>query len=327
MTIFGGVFSLCYLGLSTSRTLNLLLGLCNAGTSIHQPKPPCGLGRLELGTLKGKKTKMPESSSAPTRSLNEKFSLISDSRSGGCGYHLICREYPTGDIELTSLKLTSDDSLTRGGGAVRENTDKSSMTAEVLQKSIRRARTQIRRRCLTMEANKLLTLTFRENITSVDEAWKKFKYFIKLMRWRYREFKYVAVPEYQKRGAVHFHLAVRGYYDFNTVRRLWLRAAGDSGGNVDFTSPRTKGGKIVKNPSRISAYISKYISKEDNAAFNRRRYSSGGEIKIPSPIYGWLALGDATVFILCSLVEKLTHAPVRRIWESEGRYPIIHIMT
>lgn len=268
----------------------------------------------------------PESTS-PARSLNSVYGLVSDSRAGGCGHHLICREYPTGDIELTSLKLSSDDCLTRGGGAVRENKDKDSMNGAVLEKSIRRARTMIRRRCLTMEANKLLTLTFRENLQSIDDGWKKFKYFIKLMRWRYKEFKYVAVPEYQKRGAVHFHLAVRGYYDYNTVRRLWLRATGDSGGNVDFTSPRTKGGKIVKNPTRISAYIAKYISKSDDAAFNRRRYSSGGDIVISPPIYGWLALGDATVYHLCTLVEKLTHSPVRRIWESEGRYPIIHIMT
>jgi len=95
----------------------------------------------------------------------------------------------------------------------------------------------------------------------------------------------------------------------------------------DITQRKTKGGKDVKKPSKIAAYISKYITKSDSVEFNRKRYSSGGNIEIPAPVYGWLTIGDATVYHLCTLVERLTRSPVHRIWESEGRYPIIHIST
>lgn len=262
---------------------------------------------------------------SPGRSLNEAYSLFSDHRSTGNGHHIISRLYPTGDVEVTALQLTHEDSLKNGGGAKRENNDKQSMNTAVLSKSIRRAKTTIRRKCLSMECNRMLTLTFRENVQDIDQAWTKFKYFIKLMHWRYKEFKYVAVPEYQKRGAVHFHLAVRGYYDYNTVRRLWLRAAGQSQGNIDFT--KKKSGKELRNPSKIAGYIAKYLNKDESVEFNRKRYSSGGKIELPVPLIGWLSIGDATVYHLCTLLERLTRKSVRTIWESEGRFPIVHIST
>lgn len=264
----------------------------------------------------------------PSRTLSDCYPVISDERATGAGHHLITRQYPTGDVEITSLRLSPDDSLNKGGGAVRKNTKKEDMTETVLSKSCQRAKIQIRRKCLSMQADRLLTITFRKNETDIDLAWKKFKYFCTLMRWRYGEnFKYVAVPEYQKRGAVHFHLAVRGYYHYNTVRRLWIRAAGDSGGNVDFTGIKKRHGKQEKNPRKIANYIGKYISKADDVAFNKRRYSSGGKIEVPEPIYGWLCITDAVVYHLCKLLTKMTHKPVSNIWEAEGRYPIICIST
>ena len=264
----------------------------------------------------------------PSRTLSDFYPIISDDRASGAGHHLITRSYPTGDVELTSLRLSSDDSLRNGGGATRRNKDKAEMCDAVLQKSCSRAKVQIRRKCLSLQADRLLTLTFRKNETDIDLAWKKFKYFCTLMRWRYGEdFKYVAVPEYQKRGAVHYHLAVCGYYHYNTVRRFWARASGDSGGNIDFTGIRKRHGGSERNPRKIANYISKYISKADNVLFNKRRYSSGGKIEVPQPVYGWLAITDAVVYHLCQLVERMTPKPVSNIWEAEGRYPIICIST
>jgi len=263
-----------------------------------------------------------------SRTLSEFYPVISDDRASGAGHHLITRSYPTGDVELTSLRLSSDDSLKKGGGATRRNTSKDEMCESVLRKSCQRAKTQIRRKCLSLQADRLLTITFRKNETDIDLAWKKFKYFCTLMRWRYGErFQYVAVPEYQKRGAVHYHLAVRGWYHYNTVRRLWARASGDSGGNVDFTGIVKRHGKTERNPRKIANYISKYISKADSVTFNKRRYSSGGKIEVPAPVYGWLAITESAVYHLCTLVEKMTPKPVTNIWEAEGRYPIICIST
>lgn len=257
----------------------------------------------------------------------DKFNpIIHAGRVTGEGFHIVAREYPGGDVEMTALHLTADDKLHRGGGAKRENDRREEMSAKSLNESQRRARSMVRRKCMTIQADRLLTLTTRENIQDVDRAWSIFARFTRMMKKRYKDFKYVAVPEYQKRGAVHFHLAIRGYYHANTVRRLWNRAIGEGDGNIDITSPK-KAGKNSWNPKRISAYIAKYITKEESTEFNRKRYSSGGKIQLPPPMVGWMPYCDFVVVTLCNTLETITRSPVRHIWESEQGVPIIYIST
>lgn len=259
--------------------------------------------------------------------LSEHHPMITTDRDTGNAYYMSGRQYPTGDVEIVAIQLDSDDSLRRGGGARRKNDDKSAMDDVTLNKSISRARTTVRRRLLAMSADRMLTLTFRENVTDIDVAWQRFKYFVRLMRHRYRDrWAYVAVPEYQKRGAVHFHLAVTGYYHVNTIRRLWLRAVGQFGGNIDITSPK-KFGKNSWNPKRIAVYLSKYITKSETVDFNRRRYSSGGDIQIPEPVKGWLALGMPVIKVMRETVESMTRKPVSMIWESDGYFGITYLST
>ncbi|OZY85473.1 hypothetical protein CBP51_00010 [Cellvibrio mixtus] len=52
-----------------------------------------------------------------------------------------------------------------------------------------------------MQADRMLTLTFKDNLEDIDVAWDRFKYFSKLCRFRWgKRWIYIAVPEYQKRG-------------------------------------------------------------------------------------------------------------------------------
>lgn len=221
---------------------------------------------------------------------------------------------------MTALNLQADESLRRGGGAVRKHTNKSEMDDSTLIKSKQRARSNIRRKCFSAGMDRMLTLTFRENVTDIKEAWNCFKYFSKLMRWRYGErWFYVAVPEFQKRGAVHFHLAISGFFEVGTVRKLWRRAVGKRGGNIDVTSPR----KIKKNswnPRRIAQYLSKYITKNETVEFNQRRYASGGNIEQPIIQRGWLALGLSMPRFARDFFKEFTRENIAVIWESsEGR--------
>jgi hypothetical protein len=260
--------------------------------------------------------------------------LITPGRDTGSGFHLSARSYPTGDVELSAIRLNPDDSLRRGGGAKRKNSTKKQMDPVTLEKSVKRSRTTVRRKCLALQADRMLTLTFRDNVTDLSDAWKCLKYFTKLMRWRYGDqWAYIAVPERQKRGAVHFHLAIRGFYNVRTLRRLWLRAAGHREGNIDITSPR-KHGHNDWNPSLIAAYLAKYMGKgmsEDDkyedGGFNKKRYSSGGGIVVPAPINGWLAIGAATHSVLHRVVENMTRKDVRNFNESKGYFDIIYIST
>ena len=51
-----------------------------------------------------------------------------------------------------------------------------------------------------------ITLTFKENLKDISIANKKFNSFVSNVRKKKKDFKYIAVPEFQKRGAVHYHL-------------------------------------------------------------------------------------------------------------------------
>lgn len=51
-----------------------------------------------------------------------------------------------------------------------------------------------------------ITLTFKDNITDLHAANKMFNQYISQVRRVMPDFKYVCCPEFQKRGAVHYHL-------------------------------------------------------------------------------------------------------------------------
>ena len=196
-----------------------------------------------------------------------------------------------------------------------------------LQKSISRARRTVKERCMQLLCDRMLTLTFRENCEDINEAWKCLKYFVQLCRRKWpNRWAYIAVPEYQKRGAVHFHLAIHGFYNVNTLRRLWLRAAGERGGNVDITSPR-RYGQNSWNPKQIARYISKYLSKADSVEFNRKRYSSGGEIPPVQKTSGFIGIGLPLVKFARVILRSATRKQISYWWESEEFFRIAYFST
>jgi hypothetical protein len=254
--------------------------------------------------------------------------LITESRDGGNGYYVSCRKYPESDeVEISGIKLMNRESLQRGGGGKRKHRDKAEMDEATLSKSISRAKRNVRRSCLAMNCDRMLTLTFRANVTELDEAHRVFNYFNKLMKKQFGEsWRYVCVPEYQKRGAVHFHIAISGHKPVKKVRELWRRATGERGGNIDITSSR-KANKNGWNAKRVANYISKYLVKSDDVAFNKRRYSKGGNIVIPEPVTGWLGYGAPVVHVFRQVIESLSQKELAYSYESEGDGRIIYCST
>jgi len=119
------------------------------------------------------------------------------------------------------------------------------------------------------EAPALLTLTMLD-IVSLREAWCDFTAFIvRLNKEKYPRVRYIAVPEFQKRGAVHFHVLIWGltYDEISTERKtryiqgLWGKGFLD----VVFTDGSPK----------LSGYLAKYMSKamQDRRNFGRKAYS------------------------------------------------------
>lgn len=228
-------------------------------------------------------------------------------RDTGNGYYLTARSYPSGDAEITAIKLSSEDQLRKGGGSKRKHSCRSEQDTSVINKSARRASTTIRRKVLAIQADHMLTLTFRYNLKDIEEAWRIFAKFNRLIQKNYGgKYQYVCVPEYQKRGAVHFHLAVVGKQNINIIRHFWKKATGELGGNIDVTAPLSRKGKKLKQPKKIGNYLAKYISKTNCNKFDKKKYSTGGKIELPKPITGWLALGLEIDLALSKMLSNIT---------------------
>ena len=135
------------------------------------------------------------------------------------------------------------------------------------------------------EWKSFVTLTYSENIQNMAQAKKDLSYFLKNIQKIKKDFKYIAIPEFQKRGAIHFHLLTNlSLEDKNIVVRqkdnkkyfdikFW---------NKGFTSFEMLDSDIKK----VVGYISKYMTKEcDNRLFAVKRYTASQNLIKPKEEY------------------------------------------
>ncbi len=116
--------------------------------------------------------------------------------------------------------------------------------------NIIRAKTKIKRLVNSnSDMNKFVTLTFRKNITDIEIANKYFTNFIKKLKYKYLDLKYLVIPEFQKRGAVHYHLLCNlNFIPNKKLSEIW--------GHGFIKINR------IKNVSSIGSYVSKYLTKD-----------------------------------------------------------------
>lgn len=101
-----------------------------------------------------------------------------------------------------------------------------------------------------------LTLTFADNIQNITAANIEFRKFIKrLGNYIAKDqayVQYVAVPEFQKRGAVHYHLVIFNlpYIKTSKIEDIWRN------GFIQI--------KSIEEVDNIGAYMSKYMTKDSN---------------------------------------------------------------
>ena len=123
------------------------------------------------------------------------------------------------------------------------------------ERTERRAKANVRWRCESLGADHLLTLTYRENLENLSISRDHLRQYLRSIRKVDPSFKCVAVAERQKRGSIHWHIAVKGFQNVNRLRALWHRTIFPYDGNIDVQFYRTRG------RFTIAQYIAKYIGK------------------------------------------------------------------
>lgn len=142
--------------------------------------------------------------------------------------------------------------------------------AERRSQTIRDARNRCRRLALMnfSEKDTFMTLTFAENIQDITYADNEFKKFMKRFNYKYkRKGKFLAVREFQKRGAIHYHLLIDWKLPA-TLKKAELRSLERQiGARVwghGFVNLRSLRGR--KNQDRpvdnVGAYLVKYMTKD-----------------------------------------------------------------
>lgn len=194
-------------------------------------------------------------------------------------------------LELYDYEIFLDynfEKNTSGSGRVRDKTEDEKLA--ILQRSLSRTRKHLTR---LINANsrewyddagvpfepKFLTLTFKENLTDLTIANKHFTYFLKrfnyqLTHTKANHFKYAVVPEFQKRGAVHFHAVLfnLGWFDANELAEIWEH------GFIKLNKVET-----VRN---VGTYMTKYLSKDalDERLRGRKRYFASRNLHTPTVV-------------------------------------------
>lgn len=180
-----------------------------------------------------------------------------------------------------------------------DNNDSLPILSDTIQlKNITRSKLECQRLAkANMEDWKsFITLTFEENIIDLKEANKKFRYYIdKIQRLR-KDFKYLCITEFQKRGAIHYHLLTNLECNSKFIPKQPIKSLYNPSSRTwkeleYYDLPYWIDGYSSAEPmnsdaKKVVGYISKYMTKDiDNRLFNHHRYFYSRNLNRPKESY------------------------------------------
>lgn len=169
------------------------------------------------------------------------------------------------DLKLKKQKINSVfDNKSNTDNALKEIQIRNIMRSKLVCQRYAKANMQ--------EWETFITLTFADNIQDIKSANKRFRYFIDKVRRVKKDFKYLCITEFQKRGAIHYHLLTN--ININDNNLLYTQEDNSKYRhikywNVGFTSIE----EIKDDAKKVVGYISKYMTKDiDNRLFGFHRF-------------------------------------------------------
>lgn len=147
---------------------------------------------------------------------------------------------------------------------------------EKAKSSVNRTRKEIRRRINSNpQLTKFLTLTFRDEVNDIDIGNYKLNLFTQRAKDRYSEFQYLAVPEFQKSGRVHYHLLCNlRYVESRKIEKVWGE------GFIKI--------KRINRTGNLGRYLCKYLNKDmfDERMFRKKKYFCSQNLEKPREMVG-----------------------------------------
>lgn len=188
-----------------------------------------------------------------------------------------------------NIKKIDTDNLTKVSSSDRVEEVKSILLANAIRSNLNCQRIAKTNRD---SWETFITLTFKENLTDIVQANKIFNAWVSNIRKLKKDFKYIAVPEFQKRGAVHYHvLSNLGREDTNIIylQKERVGKAKDLTTIYDvkyWTKGFARVDFIKSDYKKIYGYICKYMTKDiDNKLFGKHRYFNSQNLVKPQTEY------------------------------------------
>lgn len=217
-------------------------------------------------------------------------------------YHTL-KVYPD-NRETLSVKVGQDLSNTNHKRDNNKNT-----TLANTRRSMRRAYNEVKDICDCNEFKWFLTFTFdskKVDRYNDDATRKVFKYWREQVKEKYPQMFYLAVPEYHKKGALHYHLLVGGM----TAEDLKLQFFDKKKCMDNFIDVYTTGiwdngfstCSEIQQKENCCSYVMKYITKADADIrfFRKARYHCSHNCIRPDKITAKFNCTDNT-----TTVEKI----------------------
>lgn len=176
------------------------------------------------------------------------------------------------EYQMATIKRVDDEFLSNKGGRKKEGeTGKKDRKEEYRATVNNKAFNKLRRLINSnFDENSLfVTLTYADNFQDIKESNYNLKKFVQKMKRLQKDFVYVAVLEFQKRGAIHYHMLCNYRLEWNSHEEL--------------QSHERKLGKVwghgfvdigYKKNDNAGAYLLKYMTKEhiDERLEGKKRY-------------------------------------------------------
>lgn len=183
------------------------------------------------------------------------------------------------DLNLVNPSLLDEEKQT--------NEVKKENTNVIETRNIIRSKLQCQRlaKANAEEWETFITLTFAENEQNIESANRKFRYFVDKIRRVKKDFKYLCIPEFQKRGAIHYHLLTN--ISTNDDKLIYSQSDNPKYKHIKYWNLGFDSIEVIKGDiKKIVGYISKYMTKEiDNRLFGHRRYFYSNNLDKPLENY------------------------------------------
>ncbi|VBI72161.1 rolling circle replication-associated protein [Burkholderia pseudomallei] len=187
------------------------------------------------------------------------------------------RNFGDGQVEVTATRFDRYMGALSLNAIPKAKRGESENSESNLLDAAKRAKQQVRLRCKAIGADRMITLTYRENMQDKARLKRDFDALRRRLA-KLSTFQYVATPERQKRGAWHLHVAVKGRQNYRVLRSIWQSIVGVGNGQINVRNPFKEKGLRHK----LAAYLAKYITKDfAEHALNEKRYWTSRGVVVP----------------------------------------------